>query len=172
MVGPEVEALLERGEAALQRGELATAEGVLNELRSTRHPDVYLASAPFLRRLLLASVDGWDRFPTGADLATRCPVDLDPPAPTSLVALPRLLALERLPYNACRFPPLEPDNSGWFVWVGDDQPDPDVTMEMTVQDLVGLWPEVAPYLALPIGWYFQVAPDHEDIWPDAELLES
>jgi hypothetical protein len=31
-------------------------------------------------------------------------------------------------------------------------------------------PSVLPYLALPPGWRFQIAPGHEDVWFDQELL--
>ncbi len=37
---------------------------------------------------------------------------------------------------------------------------------------LGEWcPEAVPYLALPPGWRFLLAPDYEDVWFDATLLE-
>lgn len=38
---------------------------------------------------------------------------------------------------------------------------------------VGQWcPEVEPYLALPPGWRFLIAPGYEDVWFDPTLLET
>lgn len=31
-------------------------------------------------------------------------------------------------------------------------------------------PEVLPYLGLPPGWRFRIAPGHSDVWDDPELL--
>lgn len=37
---------------------------------------------------------------------------------------------------------------------------------------LGEWcPDAMPYLALPPGWRFLLAPDHEEIWFDPSLLE-
>ena len=32
-------------------------------------------------------------------------------------------------------------------------------------------PEVLPYLALPPGWRFLLAPDYQDVWFDESLLD-
>jgi hypothetical protein len=31
---------------------------------------------------------------------------------------------------------------------------------------------ILPYLALPPGWRFLIAPGHEDLWYDADLLRA
>ena len=40
-----------------------------------------------------------------------------------------------------------------------------------VEHLAERLPEVLPYLALPPGWRFLVAPDHEDAGYDGSLLD-
>ena len=47
----------------------------------------------------------------------------------------------------------------------DDSFDP-----LRVEHLQSRMPEVVPYLALPPGWRFLIAPGHEDVWFDETLL--
>jgi hypothetical protein len=50
--------------------------------------------------------------------------------------------------------------------VTDDFFDP-----LHVSHLDARLPEVVPYLALPPGWRFLLAPGHEDVWYDESLLK-
>jgi hypothetical protein len=40
-----------------------------------------------------------------------------------------------------------------------------------VSNLAARLPEVVPYLALPPGWRFLLAPGHEEVWYDGSLLK-
>lgn len=62
------------------------------------------------------------------------------------------------------------DTTGWYIWAGDTMSDdPDFFVPLHVAHLVQWCPETIPYLSLPTGWRFQIAPGHEDVWFDAEL---
>lgn len=74
------------------------------------------------------------------------------------------------PLNGLRHPP-EGDTSGWYLWAGGEPSgDPDFFMPVHVSHLAQWCPAALPYLALPAGWRFQVAPGHEDVWQDTTLL--
>lgn len=76
-----------------------------------------------------------------------------------------------LPLNGLRHPP-EGDTSGWYIWSGTElSDDPDFFEPVHVAHLSELCPLALPYLLLPPGWRFLLAPDIEDLWFDAELLE-
>jgi hypothetical protein len=47
---------------------------------------------------------------------------------------------------------------------------PDFFEPVHVSHLATACPDFLPYLALPPGWRFLIAPGHEDIWPDESLL--
>lgn len=67
---------------------------------------------------------------------------------------------------------VEPVNatSGWYIWVGALSDDPDFFLPLHGAHLPDWCPVVMPYLALPPGWRFLLAPDHEDVWFDPTLL--
>jgi len=50
--------------------------------------------------------------------------------------------------------------------------DPDFFRPLHVEHVAEWCPEVQPYLALPPGWRFLIAPGHEDVWFDPALLET
>jgi hypothetical protein len=75
------------------------------------------------------------------------------------------------PLNGLRHPPVG-DSSGWYIWAGGElSKDPNFFVPIHVKHLPGWCREAMPYLALPPGWRFLVAPDHEDVWEDASLLD-
>jgi hypothetical protein len=75
-----------------------------------------------------------------------------------------------LPINGLRHPP-EGDTTGWYVWAGGEpSEDPDFFVPLHVQHLEEWCPDVIPYLQLPPGYRFQIAPGHEDVWHDPSLL--
>lgn len=77
---------------------------------------------------------------------------------------------ERLvPLNGLRHTP-EGDTTGWYIWAGEElSDDPQFFEPIHVGHLAELCPEVLPYLALPPGWRFLIAPSYEDVWEDATL---
>ena len=61
--------------------------------------------------------------------------------------------------------------SGWFLWAGELSDDPSFFKPLHVSHLVDRCPELMPYLGLAPGFRFLLAPDHEDVWADASLLD-
>jgi hypothetical protein len=77
-----------------------------------------------------------------------------------------------LPINGLRHEPAG-DTTGWYIWAGDRlSEDPDFFEPLHVEHLDTWCPEVLPYLALPPGWRFLIAPGHEDVWEDPSLMEA
>ncbi len=75
------------------------------------------------------------------------------------------------PLNGLRHAP-EGDTTGWYIWAGERLSQAlNFFVPLHVKHL-GQWcPQVLPYLGLPPGWRFLIAPDHEDVWNDMSLLE-
>jgi len=74
------------------------------------------------------------------------------------------------PLNGLRHP-AEHGTNGWYLWAGDSLSDAADVFEPTHTFHLEEWrPEALRYLALPPGWRFLVAPDHEDVWYDESLL--
>lgn len=76
-----------------------------------------------------------------------------------------------VPLNGLRHPP-RGDSSGWYLWAGEElSEDLDFFVALHVEHL-GEWCAAAvPYLGLPPGWRFLVAPGYEDVWFDESLLD-
>ena len=92
-------------------------------------------------------------------------------APSDLkVGIARNVREGALPINGPRCRP-EGDTTGWYIWAGGEMSGhPDFFVPLHVSHL-GEWsPSVLPYLALPPGWRFQIAPGHEDVWFDEDVL--
>jgi hypothetical protein len=49
---------------------------------------------------------------------------------------------------------------------------PDFFVPLHVRHLQEWCEQIVPFLALPPGWRFLIAPDYEDVWFDESLLES
>ena len=76
-----------------------------------------------------------------------------------------------LPINGLRHPPRD-DTTGWYIWAGGEPSDnPNFFEPLHVKHLVEWCPEVLPYLQLPPGWRFLIAPGVEAVWQDPTLLE-
>lgn len=76
----------------------------------------------------------------------------------------------RFPINGLRHPP-EGDTTGWYIWSGEDlSEEPDFFVSWHAKHLYDRYPEIAKYLGLAPGWRFLIAPGHEDVWFDANLL--
>jgi hypothetical protein len=75
------------------------------------------------------------------------------------------------PLNGLRHPQ-EGDTSGWYIWAGQEfSTAPDFFLPLHVAHLDAWAPEILPYLGLPPGWRFLLAPGYEDVWYDPHLLE-
>lgn len=76
------------------------------------------------------------------------------------------------PLNGLRHPQ-EGDTTGWFIWAGEElSTAPDFFVPLHVAHLDEWCPEALPFLGLPPGWRFLIAPGYEDVWYDANLLPN
>lgn len=76
------------------------------------------------------------------------------------------------PLNGLRHSPVG-GTSGWYVWAGEEfDMRPDFFQPVHIEHLWTLCPLVLPYLALPPGWRFLIAPNQEDVWQDLSLLRT
>ena len=76
-----------------------------------------------------------------------------------------------LPINGLRLMPAG-GTCGWYIWAGGAMSDDaDFFLPLHVAHLESWCEAVIPYLSLPPGWRFLVAPDHEDVWEQPTLLE-
>ena len=103
------------------------------------------------------------------DIGVRFGATCQPADPASKLGI-ALQTSGQQPLNALRHPPGD-GTCGWYIWWGDTlNDDPDFFQPLHVAHLPERCPAILPYLALPPGWRVQVAPGHEDVWFDAELL--
>ncbi len=77
-----------------------------------------------------------------------------------------------LPINGSRCEPVG-DTTGWYIWAGGEMSeDSDFFVPLHARHLSEWCPSIMPYLAMPPGWRFQIAPGHEDVWFDKDLLSN
>ena len=58
---------------------------------------------------------------------------------------------------------------GWYLWRGEWSEDAGFFKPLHVEHLVEWCPKALPFLQLPPGWRFLLAPGHEDVWHDPQL---
>jgi hypothetical protein len=76
------------------------------------------------------------------------------------------------PINGMRIAP-EGDTTGWYIWAGEECSEaPDFFVPLHVKHLTTWCPQVIPYLQLPPGWRFLIAPNYEDVWKDDSLTKK
>jgi hypothetical protein len=76
------------------------------------------------------------------------------------------------PLNGLRHRP-EGDTTAWYIWAGETlSGDPSFFQPVHVSHLAEWCPAVIPYLGLPPGWRFLVAPGQENVWFDETLNAS
>src|SRR5579863_10655561 len=94
------------------------------------------------------------------------------PAPSDLkVGIARNVRTGLFPLNGLRHAP-KGDTTGWYFWAGENMSgDPSFFEPLHVEHLSEWCPELLPYLQLPPGWRFLLAPGIEDVWQDVTLLE-
>ncbi|MCA9608752.1 MAG: hypothetical protein KC619_24280 [Myxococcales bacterium] len=74
-----------------------------------------------------------------------------------------------LPINGLRIRP-GGQTCGWYIWAGEEMSQADdFFVPLHVAHLDEWCPEVLPYLELPPGWRFLIAPGYEDVWFDPDL---
>jgi hypothetical protein len=96
--------------------------------------------------------------------------EFDGPVPESRVGV-ALRTIGQQPLNALRHTS-QNGTCGWYLWWGEAWSDADDFFEpLHWEHLWERCPEILPYLALPPGWRVQLAPEHEDVWFDPELLK-
>lgn len=109
---------------------------------------------------------------TQAEVAARYAVQPVPPAASDKLGVALNVRTELVPLNGLRHRP-ENRTSGWYLWAGevfDD--DADFFKPIHHAHLVDWCPAALPYLALPPGWRFLIAPGYEDVWFDEHLLDN
>src|SRR5688500_6006162 len=81
------------------------------------------------------------------------------------VGIARNVRSGRQPLNGLRHPP-GGDTTGWYLWAGEDSlsDDSDFFVPLHAAHLAEWCPAALPYLGLPPGWRFLLAPGHEDVW--------
>lgn len=96
-----------------------------------------------------------------------------PPRPDSKAGVAREVGSGLWPVNGLRIP-VEGATSGWYLWAGEGEMDqsPDYFEPVHVVHMYERCQEVLPYLGLPPGWRFLIAPGYSDVWEDPTLLES
>ena len=98
-------------------------------------------------------------------------VAFDPPSTFQKVGI-ALSTLHLEPLNGLRHRPAS-GTSGWYIWGGSEMSSaPEFFDPLHVHHLNERCPAVLPYLALPPGHRFLIAPGHEDVWDDPSLLED
>lgn len=74
----------------------------------------------------------------------------------------------RFPVHGMRCQP-DGETTGWYVYCEPRSDDPDFFAPVHVKHLRDWCPIVIPYLQLPPGWRFTLAPGYEDAWFDDEF---
>ena len=94
------------------------------------------------------------------------------PNPSETVGVASNVKTDLLPLNGLRHRP-EQGTSGWYLWAGEQfSRDPDFFQPLHREHLSDWCPAAEPYLALPPGWRFLIAPGYEDVWFDETLLRT
>lgn len=71
---------------------------------------------------------------------------------------------DTLPKNGIRIA-VEGNMTGWYLFAGEAMSEANHYYKPYCADhLPDLLPAVIPYLGLPVGWRFLLAPNYEDVW--------
>lgn len=129
-----------------------------------------IAAGLRLNSVLLRLHPAWESFPIGSDLEERFLSShaIPPPAESDLM-LSWNFDPRNLPLTARHFRATDSRN-GWVLWSGDEPTETPGYLPVALTEVVRWLPQVEPYLALPEGWSFQIAPSHEDVWEEPHLL--
>jgi hypothetical protein len=103
------------------------------------------------------------------DLCERASADFAPPRPDQLVVISQGV-LEGDAIKAVRYPSPE-HMSGWWMVTERYNGDVNSMHREHMYHLTARRPDLAPYIALPFGYRFDLT-RHEDVWFDEEVLEG
>jgi hypothetical protein len=95
----------------------------------------------------------------------------DYPEPESKLGVSESALSGQWPMHGLRHRP-SPNTNGWFIWSGEYSDADDFFLPLHIEHAEDRIPAAAPYLALPPGYRFLIAPGHEDVWFDASILED
>ena len=96
-------------------------------------------------------------------------VDPTPPLDREKAGI-ALATLDQAPLNGLRHRP-EAGTSGWHLWGGTTLSEaPDFFDPLHHRHMPEYCPAALPFVALPPGWRFLVAPGQVDVWFDPALL--
>lgn len=104
------------------------------------------------------------------EICVRFGAEYVPPEESQKVGI-ALESVGKLPLHAVRIIP-ENGTCGWYIYGGEYSADTDFYQPLHVAHLPEHCPSIIPYLALPPGWRVLLAPSHEDVWFDGELLKD
>ena len=104
-------------------------------------------------------------------VCTRFGLTPDPPTRGTEVGVAESALAGGTPLNGLRHAP-EGNSNGWYVWSGDWSYDDHFFKPVHIEHIADLVPAAVPYLSLPPGWRFLLAPSLEDVWEDRSLLDS
>jgi hypothetical protein len=96
--------------------------------------------------------------------------DFTPPEDSYKVGISGSALRGEVPLHGLRHPP-ESGTTGWFIWSGDMLEEQGFFTPLHLYHLAEDCPAALPFLALPPGWRFLVAPGYEDVWWDSSLLD-
>ena len=110
-------------------------------------------------------------FRAQQEVCHRFRVDHFPAASTETLGIALNVRNGLVPLNGLRHPP-DRGTCGWFVWAGETFSEAEDFFEPLHVAHVPEWaPAILPYLGLPPGWRFLIAPGYEDVWFDDALLD-
>jgi hypothetical protein len=106
----------------------------------------------------------------GGDVPGRFGASPSPVLPGEVLGVARDVGTGVLPINGLRHPPAG-RSCGWYIWAGEALSSGDDFFEPRHLEHLGpVGRSVLPYLDLPPGWRFLIAPNYEDVWFDGDLL--
>jgi hypothetical protein len=95
------------------------------------------------------------------DTSDRYNAAFSPPDDAMKVGISDSALRGEVPLHGLRHQP-ESGTSGWFIWSGEWSDAADFFKPLHLHHLTGDCPAALPFLSLPPGWRFMIAPDHED----------
>lgn len=107
----------------------------------------------------------------GESIYDRLALPPEYPAPASKLGVSESALSGEWPLHGLRHRP-DPLTNGWFIWSGEYSDADDFFVPLHFEHVEDRLPAAAPYLALPPGYRFLIAPGHEDVWFDATLLQD
>jgi hypothetical protein len=104
------------------------------------------------------------------EVCARYRANFSPPDSALKVGISASAVRGEFPLHGLRHPP-NSGTSGWFIWSGDLSEAHDFFLPYHLSHLAEDCPAALPYLALPPGWRFLIAPGYEDVWFDESLFD-